>query len=247
VNVLSGRVSAIVNGGEIVTGFRVHKKGLGQGSPISPILFSIYMRKLSSVLPIHVMSIQCADNFTIWFSYHTIDGAYVVMKEALNNIYIFLKNRKRQLSTTKTVIMFFNTKRSDRLPEFQIQGVNLPTVSSTKMLGLIIDNKLSWKDHIDNLVVNQKRALNILRVLCGTDFGADAKSLLTLYRGLIRSKIDYGSILYASASKNILRKIVVVHYQGLRLCIGSHGINPNTLYTLKWVNPRLQKVGKIWP
>jgi len=226
-NVLYARVSAVLNDGEIVTDFRTHRKGLGQGSPISPILFSIYLRKLSSILPKNVKSIQYADDFTVWISWVTLAGAYIIMNEALKNIHKFLSNRKLELSTTKTVIMVFNSKRSDVMPVCRIQGETLPVVKNTKMLGMTIDDKLDWKAHIEGLVLNQKRALNILRVLCGTDYGSDAKCLLMLYRSLVRSKLDYGSFLYSSAAKNQLQRVDVVHNQGLRLCIGAMSSTPN--------------------
>ena len=45
--------------------------------------------------------------------------------------------------------------------------------------------------------------------------------LLHLYRGLIRSKPDYGCIVYGSASRSILRTLDAVHHAGLRICLGA--------------------------
>ncbi|GFO14999.1 RNA-directed DNA polymerase from mobile element jockey [Plakobranchus ocellatus] len=45
------------------------------------------------------------------------------------------------------------------------------------------------------------KALNLLRVVGHTDRGADRATLLKLYRTLVRSKLDYGSVIYGSAKK----------------------------------------------
>jgi len=42
------------------------------------------------------------------------------------------------------------------------------------------------------------KALNSLRVVAHTSWGADQQTVLHLYRSLIRSKLDYGCIVYGS-------------------------------------------------
>ena len=48
------------------------------------------------------------------------------------------------------------------------------------------------------------KALNLLglRVVAHTSWGADQHTLLHLYRSLVRSKLDYGSVVYGSARES---------------------------------------------
>ena len=46
--------------------------------------------------------------------------------------------------------------------------------------------------HVAYLKKKCQKALNILRVVGHTDWGADKSTLLKLYRTLVRSKLDYG-------------------------------------------------------
>ena len=60
-----------------------------------------------------------------------------------------------------------------------------------------------------------------MKVLSHTNWGADRSVLLQLYRYLIRSKLDYGSIVYGSARKSYLMELDTVHHQVLRLAVGA--------------------------
>ena len=71
-----------------------------------------------------------------------------------------------------------------------------------------------------------QKALNILRVVSHTDWGADRTTLLKLYRCLIRSKLDYGCVVYGSAKKSILKILDPIHHQGLRLALGAFRTSP---------------------
>ena len=70
------------------------------------------------------------------------------------------------------------------------------------------------------------KALNLLKVLASTDWGSDSSTLLKLYRSLIRSKLDYGSIVYGSARKSYLQMLDTIHHQGLRLALGAFRTSP---------------------
>ena len=63
------------------------------------------------------------------------------------------------------------------------------------------------------------KALNILNVIGNTKWGGDRKVMFHLYRYKVRSKLDYGCIVYGSAHKSVLRMLDLVHNQGLRLCL----------------------------
>ncbi|XP_061747026.1 uncharacterized protein LOC133545438 [Nerophis ophidion] len=65
-----------------------------------------------------------------------------------------------------------------------------------------------------------------MRALRGKDWGADRLTLKTIYITLIRSVIDYGCIIYRSASKTLLEKIDRIQSQALRLCCGATKTTP---------------------
>src|SRR5208282_3493787 len=70
------------------------------------------------------------------------------------------------------------------------------------------------------------KAMNLLRVVAHTDWGADSATLLKLYRSHIRSKLDYGCTIYGSAFRSNLQSLDTVQNAALRVCLGSCKTSP---------------------
>ena len=108
----------------------------------------------------------------------------------------------------------------------------LPVEVSTKFLGLWWDSHLSFKQHISVLKSKCKEALNLIRVVAHLKWGGDRDTLLLLYRAIVRSKFDYGCIVYGTASNTNLRQLDSIHNSGLRLALGAFCTSPvSSLYT----------------
>ena len=56
--------------------------------------------------------------------------------------------------------------------------------------------------------------------------GGDRSVLLNLYRSLVRSKLDCGSVVYRYARKSYLKCLDTIHHQGLRLALGAFRTSP---------------------
>ena len=73
---------------------------------------------------------------------------------------------------------------------------------------------------------------NLLRVVAHTDWGADYTALMQIYTSFIKSKFDYGSIVYGTGRKSYLQVLDPLHNQALRLCLGANHTSPcQSLYT----------------
>ena len=60
-----------------------------------------------------------------------------------------------------------------------------------------------------------------MRAVAGNSWGANKKVLLTIYRSLFRSVIDYGAIAYNSASDNLKNRLDVIQHKALRMACGA--------------------------
>jgi len=111
-------------------------------------------------------------------------------------------------------------------PTLLLNGTPVPVVDETKFLCVVFDRKLSFIPHIKHLKDKCTKALNLLRVLAHTSWGADQEILLHLYRSLIRSKLDYGCIVYGSARGSYMRMLDPIQNHALRLCLGAYRTSP---------------------
>ena len=112
------------------------------------------------------------------------------------------------------------------LHTLKLNGTIIPVVEETKFLGLIFDRKLNFVSHIKYLKDKCLKAMNLLRVVSHTDWGADTETLLRLYRSHVRSKLDYGCVVYGSARASYLESLDRVQNQALRICLGAFRTSP---------------------
>ena len=155
---------------------------------------------------------------------HTIERQ---LQQNLNNIQEWATRNGFKFSKSKSVCMHFcQLRKAHDDPVLTLDGQPIPVVEETKFLGVIFDKKLTFIPHIKKLKAKCQKALNLLRVVAHTDWGADRKILLNLYRTIVRSKLDYGCIVYGSARPSYLKTLDTIHHQGIRLALGAFRTSP---------------------
>ena len=153
-------------------------------------------------------------------------GSYAIQEWATGNGFIF--------GAHKCKVLHFTAPRTrvQRPPNVRIGNTPLPVEESTKFLGLWWDSHLSFKKHIRALKTECKEALNLIRVVAYLKWGGDRETLLMLYRAIVRSKLDYGCIVYGTASNTDLRQLDSIHNAGVRLALGAFCTSPvSSMYT----------------
>lgn len=136
-----------------------------------------------------------------------------------------------RFSPSKSRCIIFSKHPINRKPHMEIYNTTLKYTNNIKYLGLIFDEKLNWKAHITQLIKDCQKGLNLLKCLSNKHWGAEGRLLLNIYQTLVRSKIDYGCIAYASAKVTILKQLDVLHNTALRIILGAYRTTPvDSLY-----------------
>ena len=146
--------------------------GVPQGSVLGPLLFIIYMNDLPNALR-HSKSIIFADDTTIYLSSNSTNTLLQHINHDLENLTTWFQCNKLSLNISKTNCMYFS-KQTEATKNIDITIANrqITQVTSTKFLGIIIDNKLSWINHTSNV---QKKLSSGLYVLNRTKSILDLK------------------------------------------------------------------------
>ena len=172
--------------------------GLPQGSVISPLLFKIYIKDfLNELLENSSISIlKFADDGTIKVSAADTPTCITLMNKVLDALDKWSRRWRLNINCDKdkTEIICFNTAEGDKslIPaSFKLGNKDIRCVTQTKVLGVIIDDELTYKPHSEQLLKDLLgRWANICKY-CNRHWGFNTYVMLLLLRTLFLSKISY--------------------------------------------------------
>ena len=197
--------------------------GTPQGSRLSLLLFLIQINDFPEP-EIGTKQAIYADDSSIWRTGKNLKFIINQLQIDLNKIEKWCDEWGFTLSTEKTIGVTFKvsviTTKQPEIPALRLCGKEIKIEEQVKFLGVIFDRKLNWKAHINYIVDRCSKVLNIMRSLAGQRWGADKRSLLMIYRALIRSKIDYACQTYDTAS-DIAKKELDIQAAALRIACGA--------------------------
>ncbi|KAK3883722.1 hypothetical protein Pcinc_011979 [Petrolisthes cinctipes] len=218
---LSGR-SFSVRVGTTHSASVAQEEGVPQGSVLSVTLFAVAINAIASSLPDGIANSMYVDDLAVWFAASRMSVAERRMQLALDRVSRWTDSHGFRFSPPKTVAMHFCRIRGIHPDQDLFMYCHrIRCVEETRFLGLLFDKRLTWVPHLRTLKVSCFKALNLLRVLSHTSWGADRATLLRLYHVVIRSKLDYGCEVYSSATDARLRVLDPVHHAGVRLATGA--------------------------
>ena len=211
------------------------KCGVPQGSILGPLLFLIYINDLCIVCK-STEPVLFADDTNLFSS----GSNAISLQDGVNNdlaiIAEWLKVNKLSLNIKKTHFMCFSAKNKSRPGiSLQIDGEAIAEVNKSKFLGVVIDNKLSWKDHISFVCRKVARGIGVIikarKVLHN-------ESLKCLYYSFIYPYMIYCNQVWGSACKTNIESLQVLQKRAVRIILGVHPRSPSEplFTTLKFLN-----------
>ena len=121
-------------------------------------------------------------------------------------------------------VIFTHKIKYDTSPVLTICGSLLKFENKAKFLGMILDKRLTWNEHVKYIEDRCKARLNLMRSLSGTNWGASKESLLTVYEALVRPLLQYGAEAMDSASQAAKTRLDTIQSKALRIACGAmHG------------------------
>ena len=157
--------------------------GVPQGSILGPLLFLLYIKDIASVSNI-LSLIVFADDTTLFCSSKNLQALTAIVNNEFSNIMQWLN------AIDKTNFMLFRPKGCNEIcPSIHICGANIIEVDSAKFLGIVIDNRLNWVEHVKCIARKIAKGIDII-IKARKSF--ESETLLNLYNALIFPYISYG-------------------------------------------------------
>ena len=195
----------------------VMRWGVPQGSVLGPILFLLFINDLPNSNDIN--SWLFADDTALGAVSESFSGLQALCNTQINKVQNWLLANKLSVHyETKTQYILFIPpgKEGDKPENFEIQmgGNTIEQTETYKYLGVIIDEKLSWKPHIDKMC---SKLASVCGILSKIRHILDRNSLLMIYNSLIDSRLRYGILGWSTASKHQIHRLEVLQNRALRL------------------------------
>ena len=165
--------------------------GVPQGSVLGPILFLIFINDLPKCVncPICLFADDSKMYCKVPRENNTkpeLERAHENLQEDLHEIHRWAEKWKMSFNVNKCKIMhlgYGNTKH-----EYNLNGTVLLETEAEKDLGVIIDNKLKFEQHIKGIVAKANRMIGLIKISFES---IDKEMFLNLYKTLIRPLLEY--------------------------------------------------------
>jgi hypothetical protein len=204
--------------------------GVPQGSPLSPILFIIYLTTLYEELGTVARSsvIGFSDDTNILAFGATAEENCRTLEKAWKVCERWALRHGMQFEPNKSELMHFTRARSPSLCGVRLANTEKAPTTSTRFLGVWLDRKLTWKAHLKETQKKLETQRLALTRLAAKTWGFSLNRAREVYTKVIRAAIAHGSSAYHQCTEKggkphgIARELAKEQARCLRTVTGTY-------------------------
>ena len=185
--------------------------GVPQGTVLGPILFLIYINDFHEYLNYSTLRLF-ADDIIIYKEIRSIDDT-IKLQHDLDAAAKWEQDWLMSFHPDKCSVLRVTTKKQAIQQNYTLHGHILSTETSTKYLGVTIQNNLKWNKHVDNITANATKQLNFLKRNLKVP---SPKIKERAYQSLVRPKLEYNCCTWDPHQQNQINKLEMVQRRAAR-------------------------------
>ena len=192
--------------------------GVPQGSILGPLLFLIYVNRLTNLHFSHLTHIILYADDILIFKPISSPADMSSFQSDLDLISSWLSSRFLQINSSKSKYIFFSHKSFsyfDSFPNLTISRSPIERVSSFYYLGIILYSSLSWSPHISSVCLKSRKILGLLFRHFSPH--SSPSTIIKLYLSLVRPILEYVSIIWDPSSPTLSQSIDSVQHFALKI------------------------------
>ncbi|XP_045162028.2 uncharacterized protein LOC123526843 [Mercenaria mercenaria] len=185
------------------------KVGIPLGSVLSPTLCNIYTSdSLDNVGGKHA---EYADDVSLLNQAPDLKEVVLKTNEDLDRITNWCNKWNMKVAPEKTSAMIFCKNRDDIQSicediSIELDNKRVEIVRSKKILGITLDDKLSFQEHIAVKTKSGYEALRNIDVFINQNAGCTQSNYMRLYKSLVLPVIDYGAPIFITSNDSYYRQ-----------------------------------------
>ena len=205
--------------------------GVSQGSILGPLLFLIYINDLPNELKSNAKLV--ADDTSLFTIVKDKTESANILSNNLSEISKWAYDWKMlfNLDPCKPAqeVVFSRKKKTQSHPAISLNNIQVKRTSYQKHLGLLLDEKLNFKQHVDSAILKMNKGISLIKKL---RHSLPRKSLPTIYKAFLRPLVDYGDIIYDQPqNESFCEKIESAQYRAALAVTGAiQGTSRDKLY-----------------
>ena len=197
--------------------------GVPQGSVLGPLLFNIYINDMFMFIS-NSQICNYADDTTLYVIEQDIEQAIKTLEQDVVIMREWFKNNYMKLNEEKCHLINFSKSNNDT--SLKIDNTIIKSSKEQKLLGISIDNNLSFKGHVQSLC---KKASQKLHALSRISNYMDDKQVKQTMRVFILSQFSYCPLFWKFCDRQTNNRINRIHEKSLRLTYDDYESNFQTL------------------
>ena len=240
ISYLTNRKQAVKIGNQ-VSEFSLIETGVPQGSVLGPLLFLIYVNDLPLISNLF-SSCLFADDTTLIFENVDKTDLITSCNIGLEKFSEWCRANRLAVNPAKTNSMLFSNvlKSEDIHNRIYLNNSNVQHASSVQFLGVEIDKKLKFKNHINNITNKISKNTGILYKLRSS---VPTNTLVCIYRSFVESYLNYCPLVFGNAYRTHLIPLEVAQRKCVRIITNQH---PQAHSNPIFANLKLLKVNDIF-
>uniref|UniRef100_A0AAQ5ZG27 Reverse transcriptase domain-containing protein n=1 Tax=Amphiprion ocellaris TaxID=80972 RepID=A0AAQ5ZG27_AMPOC len=191
--------------------------GVPQGSCLGPLLFSIFTNELPLILE-NATIVLYADDLTIYVSDHNLMNLNTRLNEELKVIEDWINENRLVINAKKTKCLIGSPHLLKDSPVLNVSigGSVIEQVVEAKLLGVKVDNMLSWNNQITYILNKFGKSLAMVRC-CSKCIPYSVRKILV--ESIVLCHLDYCSIIWSATTESNFNKLQVAQNKAARLVL----------------------------
>ena len=185
---------------------------------VRTIVFLLYIKDLYRSIRHNAVRLY-ADDTAIITSDSNLDTAQRQAREMFTKLYHWCVANKLSINSDKTNFVLSHMKNKPVPKNFtciQTDVMQITRVKSVQYLGISLDEKLYWHDHVDQICASLVKYFGIFNHI---KYFVSLRISKHLYYAFIYSRIQYGIKAYGSCAKEFLSKLQIMQNKLLKLLL----------------------------